>query len=264
MCLLAIAWDTHPSYQMIFAGNRDEYHSRPTAAAHWWGSNRSVLAGKDLLAGGTWAAITREGRFAVVTNYRESRNPPDDAISRGNLVTEFIADRRTPDAFVQDKGGSLERYAGFNLLVGLIGGRTSSSMHYSSNRDTARARLEAGIHGVSNHRLNTPWPKLLRITQGMSRLIEKDRLEPHELFRLLEDRRPADDRELPATGLDVDQERLLSSPFIVNERYGTRSATIILVTRTGQVRFLEKQYNRDGNSVSLNKFAFALDHLKGR
>lgn len=257
MCLLAFAWDTHPRFRLIFAGNRDEYHDRRTAAAHWWADKENILGGRDLQAGGTWAALSREGRFAVVTNYREMRSPPEGAISRGGLVSEFIADHRTPAAFLQDRVDCFERYAGFNLIAGVVAGG-ECALHYASNRGAGPISLEAGIHGVSNHELNTPWPKLRRLTAGLSELMERDELEPQELFRLLEDRRPAQDGELPATGLEIGQERLLSAPFIVNERYGTRSATVILVSRAGQVSFVEKQYGRDGNVMGLSRFAFSL------
>ena len=257
MCLLAFAWDTHPRYRLIFAGNRDEYHARSTAAAHWWDGAEGVLGGKDLQAGGSWAAISRAGRFAVVTNYREMRKPPEGALSRGGLVSAFIEDQGRPAEFFEDKAADFARYAGFNLIAGVVS-HDRPALHYASNRGAGPIGLEAGIHGVSNHELNTPWPKLKRLTAALSGLMERDTLGAQELFPLLEDRLPAADAELPSTGLDLEQERLLSAPFVANERYGTRSATVILVTRSDEVSFWEKQYGADGHCLGMAQFQFSL------
>src|SRR5262245_10572919 len=155
MCLLVLAWDMHPRYRLVFAGNRDEFHERPSAPLGWWTDSPRILAGRDLQAGGTWLGLSRQGRFGVVTNFRDLQRPLEGAPSRGALITRWLAGEAPLDGFLEELHESAARYAGFNLLLS-----DGESLVYASNRLPEFSRtLAPGIYGLSNHLLDTPWPK---------------------------------------------------------------------------------------------------------
>src|SRR5882757_8413620 len=223
MCLLVIAWKVHPRYRLILAGNRDEFHDRPSTPLNWWQDDARILAPRDLKASGTWLGVARSGRFGVVTNYRDLQAPIEGAPTRGGLVTRFLTGATSPKEFLDDLRGAAPRYSGFNLLVG--GPR---ALYYFSNRGTpAPQSLKPGIYGVANHLLDTPWPKLTKTRSKFTELLRQPELSADALFAMLADRTEAADAELPHTGLPLDWERMVSSPFIVNERYGTRSSSVL-------------------------------------
>ena len=144
-------------------------------------------------------------------------------------------------------------YAGFNLLLG--GPR---ALFYYSNRDGLEARpLGRGIYGLSNHWLDSPWPKLLRTRARLSDLITTDTVEPESLFTLLADRLPADLDETPDTGLPPEWERALSAPFVVHERYGTRCSSVLLVERDGRTTMCERRFDARGNTTGATRLEFA-------
>ena len=155
MCLLLLAWNAHPDYPFVFAGNRDEMHTRATRQAHWWEGVPEVLGGRDLQAGGSWLGIGRDGRFAVVTNYRDGRRSDKTARSRGLLVSDFLASSQSPEEFTALLDSTAHGYTGFNLLFG-----NRQEIHYFSNRGGSNGQLADGIHGLSNHLLNTPWRRV--------------------------------------------------------------------------------------------------------
>lgn len=245
MCLLLLAYRIHAGYPVILAANRDEFHERETEPAHWWDEPR-IFAGRDCEAGGTWIGISHSGRIAAVTNYRDPSITEPGVASRGALpVTALSGCEHDDDELLNrlDREGC--RYNGFNLLFG-----STARLLYLSNRGEQRARLAAGIYGLSNHVLDTPWPKVVR---GKQRLLEylreTGRPEAEGLFGLLRDRyRPAD-AELPDTGVGLEWERLLAPPFIVTHRYGTRCSTVILIDDRGGILFAERTYDRQGNSI---------------
>lgn len=259
MCVLALAWKTHPRYRLIFAGNRDERHSRPTAPAGWWEDAPQVLGGRDLEAGGTWLGLTRDGRFAVVTNYREPDNPaPPGTPSRGELTADYLVGDITPAAFLELLRHSGRRYAGFNLLFG-----NSETLYYYSNRLEPGARVPAGelapgIYGLSNGVLETPWPKMRRIRQSVADAAH-DGPDVAALFTALGDTRRAPDGDLPDTGVGLDYERLLSPPCIVHPEYGTRASTVILIGTDGETEFHEQSRRPDGGPGGRQDFHFMLD-----
>ena len=167
MCLLVLAWKSHPRYRLIVAANRDEFHDRPTAPLGWWPDDSRILAGRDLRGSGTWLGAARSGRFGVVTNFRELERPAADAPSRGDLVTALPVRSDLAAGILRRPARPRAAYAGFNLLLG--GPR---SLYYYSNRDGLEARpLGRGIYGLSNHWLDSPWPKLLRTRTRLSELI---------------------------------------------------------------------------------------------
>ena len=240
MCLIVFAWRPGHALPLVVAANRDEFRARPTAAAARWPDAPQVVAGRDLEAGGTWLGATDAGRFAAVTNVREPGRPPG-ARSRGHLTRDFLTGTAPPGDFAAGLPG--EAYSGFNLL--LSDGRT---LWYRSNRDGAARPLPAGIHGVSNHLLDTPWPK---VRAGKARLFRALEALPDDtpLLELLRDDRPAPDAELPRTGVSLAWERMLSSAFIRAPGYGTRCSTVIRRDRHGQTHVQETTWNEVGRET---------------
>lgn len=237
MCLIALAWQVHPDYPLLVAANRDEFHARATAPARFWPESPWLLAGRDLAAGGTWMGVTRGGRFAALTNFREPTVPPG-RLSRGLLVSEYLQSDVDPEAYaalVRANGGD---YSGFNLL--LADGDTLVAM---SNRGMAPRVLEPGVYGLSNHLLDSPWPKVVRAREALRAQVARPTVEG--LLHLLADDAAAPDEELPDTGVGQAMERLLSSPFIRSPAYGTRSSTVLMAGR-GRIRFVEQTFTPEG------------------
>ena len=253
MCLLVLAWNIHPRYRLVIAANRDEFHDRAAAPLAWWVDRPDILAGRDLRSGGTWMGVSRSGRFGVVTNYRELEPPPSpDAPSRGDLVTGFLTSDRPPSTYLEALRGRAARYAGFSLLVG-----DARELYYFTNRNGRPATLLApGLYGLSNHLLDSPWPKLLRTRQALARLVAYDELEPDRVFALLADREPAAEEEVPDTGLPRDWERALSAPFVAHGRYGTRASTLLLIEHAGRVTLHERRFDATGELTGATRQQF--------
>ena len=254
MCLIVFSFRSHPSYPLIFAGNRDEFHGRPAAPAAFWTDHPDILAGRDLKAGGTWLGIRRNGRFATVTNYREPGEHRPDARTRGELVTSFLLHSDDDGRFVERLVTSRENYNGFNLIFG-----TPESMYYVSNRHDSDVVLRPGLYGLSNGRLDTPWPKVRRAKELFRYATGSDRVDPAKLLNLLADEwRPPDD-ELPKTGIGLQWERMVSSIFIRGDEYGTRASTVVLVDKNGTATFVERSYAPGGVIAGTESFQFSLD-----
>ena len=253
MCLLVLALNSHPRYRLVVAANRDEFHERPTAPLAWWQDDPGVLAGRDLRGHGTWLGATRAGRIAFVTNFRDLESPPAaDAPSRGELVTRFLTGRASPASYLRELRPRAHRYAGFNLVVG-----DAHGLHYLSNRNGGDAwSLRPGIYGLSNHLLDSPWPKLRRTRDRFAGLVARPAIAPAALFDLLNDRQPADEAEVPDTGLPADWERALSAPFVVHERYGTRCSTLLMVDRDGRTTMQERRYDAAGSLTGATRLQF--------
>jgi uncharacterized protein with NRDE domain len=250
MCLIAFAIDRHPRYPLVLAANRDEFRSRPTAGAAFWDDAPHVLAGRDRLAGGTWLGITTGGRLAAITNYRDARQQVTDPPSRGLLVADFLRD---PDlaperltARLQRDGG---RYDGFNLLYG-----SCRRLHYFTNRGGSSGPVAPGIHALSNHLLDSRWPKSLCARERLAAILDQADPEPEELFRAMADPAPFADELLPDTGIGPERERLLSPLFIAGDRYGTRSTTVILLDRDGLLTFMEQGHDLPGEPPRVFRF----------
>lgn len=242
MCLLVFAWKVHPDHPLIFAGNRDELHARPAAAAGFWEQTPRVLAGRDLLAGGTWLGITTDGRFAVVTNYRSGLNPEKAERSRGELAADFLQSSTPAHVYLQNVSKRAHAYGAFSLIVG-----DRDVLWYFSNRGGAEPlEVTPGIHGLSNHLLDTPWPKVTRSMSALKRLLERGNLDDAALFTLLAERVPAADELLPDTGIGRERERQVSPVFVVNPMYGTRCSSLILLHANGEARFAERRFDAQG------------------
>jgi uncharacterized protein with NRDE domain len=236
MCLIVMAYRQHPQYRLIIAANRDEYYRRPTAAAAFWTDCSDVLGGRDLQQMGTWLGITRTGRFAALTNFRDPAAVLPSARSRGELVKSFLCGNKSASDYlrqVEREGGC---FNGYNLLV-----RDKSCLFYYSNRGGGIREIGSGVYGLSNHLLDTPWPKVLKAKAKMTECISQPgQVNSESLFAVLADARQAPDEELPDTGVGMEWERTLSPIFIASPDYGTRSSTVILEDYNGRVQFIER------------------------
>ena len=225
MCLILIAYRVHPGYELLVAANRDEFHHRPTAPLAFWGDSPQVLAGRDLKEGGAWMGFTRTGRFAALTNYRDPSHVLPDAPSRGYLVRDYLQGVESACDYLDRLTSCAPAYNGFNLLLG-----DETGLYYYSNRAGGVQALTPGVYGLSNHLLDTPWPKLQRGRNALWRVLDHgSEPTPDALLSLLTDRTPAPDAELPSTGVPLEWERWLSPIFIDAPGYGTRSSTALLV-----------------------------------
>ena len=240
MCLILISYLNHPDYPLIVASNRDEFYSRPSLPTAYWSDTPGILAGRDLEHGGTWLGVTREGRFAALTNYRDPAINRSDALSRGQLVAEYLKGNLAPADYLEVMRLNARRYNGFNLLVGDM----ASLWHFSNITDVATP-LSPGVHGVSNHLLDTPWPKVERGTKRLQQALVAP-WDEDVLFTLLrDDWRPADS-ELPDTGVGLERERVLSPMFIATAGYGTRAMSVLIISRD-LVRFSEESRSDAGD-----------------
>lgn len=238
MCLILFAYRVHPDYPLILAANRDEFYARPALPLGWWQDAPDLLAGRDLAAGGTWAGITRSGRFAAITNYRDPARMRADAPSRGALVGDFLRAAQTAPAYLDDVAAAGLPYNGFNLLAA----DPDAGLWYYGSRDGRPRAVEAGIHGLSNALLDTPWPKVRRGKAGLQALLEAGvRPDPEALFTLLADTSHPPDAELPSTGVSPEWERLLSPAWIVSPTYGTRGSLVLLWRADGAVQMIERE-----------------------
>lgn len=240
MCLIVLAWKARDDLPLIVAANRDEWRDRAAEPAHWWPDHPGLFAGRDLQAGGTWMGVTRHGRFAAVTNYRDPAERRSTARSRGGLVTEFLLGRDSPEAFLHGLAGRSGEYNGFNLILG-----DGDSLWYFGSRESRARAITPGVHGLANHLLDEPWPKVVRGNTAMRAALKQ--LDPAPaLFEALADREAAPDEFLPQTGVGVEWERRLSSPLIIGPDYGTRASTVVTFSKAGDIRFEERTISENG------------------
>jgi uncharacterized protein with NRDE domain len=254
MCLILLAWQAHPRYPLVVAANRDEFFARPTAAATFWPESPRLLAGRDLQDGGTWLGITRQGRFAALTNFRDPGAQRKAVASRGLLTRDFLVGEASPSTYVDTVALTAAGYNGFNLLIGDMG-----ELVWFSNVSGERRTLTPGIYGISNHLLDTPWPK---VTAAKSSLAQALVALPDdgEIFRLLRDDSIHPDDALPRTGVSLDWERLLSAAFVTGPGYGTRCSTLILVGADGWASFQEQTWLEGGLPGQRQHYRFRIDH----
>lgn len=251
MCLILFAYKVHPAYPLILAANRDEFYDRPSAPADFWSRHPQVLAGIDLKEKGTWLGITKEGKFAAITNYRDPASWKKDAPSRGGLVSHFLTGSSSAEKYLKRISARAAGYNGFNLLLG-----DARDVFVYSNRGTMQ-KLTPGIYGLSNRLLDTPWPKVRRGKKLMKAALDKKGTELEEaLFALLTDRRVPPDDQLPETGVNLEWERMLSPIFIASPVYGTRSSSILLIGRNKRIKFMEKVYNGEKEPWVVSRFSF--------
>jgi uncharacterized protein with NRDE domain len=252
MCLLTLAWHTHPDYPLILAGNRDERHARASSGATFWSDGPGILGGRDLEAGGTWLGVTTAGRYAAVTNYRDGLAAPRTPRSRGELTAAFLRGGMAASSYMEEVADRGADYGPFGLLCG-----DRDGLWYYSNRAAAPAPVTAGVHGLSNHLLDTAWPKVVTSKSRLKLLTETDAITSESLFRLLADRATAADGALPDTGIGLELERRASAAFVVDPYYGTRCSTLLLLHRDGSIRFAERRFDPAGEALETRHFMTA-------
>ncbi len=255
MCLLVLAWRTHPRYRLVVAANRDEYHARPTAPMAVWKDAPDILAGRDLSAQGTWLAVDRRRRFGIITNFRDVQARRPDAPSRGGLIPEWLRQPVVAKTFLEALEPQAQRYAGFNLLL-----NDADHLYYASNRAPKFSRpLEPGVYGLSNLLLDTPWPKLTRVRekfelwlagQSATAVSAPQGAESERLFAMLADRtRSLPEARAGARPLPAEWVEVLSSPFVVHPLFGTRCSTVAMIGYDGSLYLQERRFDADGSVV---------------
>jgi uncharacterized protein with NRDE domain len=241
LCLILFAYQVHPTYKLIVAANRDEFYKRPTAPVHYWGDYPNILAGRDLSKMGTWMGVTQSGRFAALTNYRDPKEITEGKRSRGELVADFLKGRDDPEQYLLEIAQKRHLYPGYNLLAG-----DANELYYYSNIEDKVQKLESGIYGVSNHLLDSEWPKVKRGKEELSRIISGSNESLTErILIFMQEAETASDEILPNTGVSIELERMLSPIFIKSESYGTRSSSVVLMTNE-EIIFRERVYAREG------------------
>lgn len=248
MCLITIAWRARADLPLVVAANRDEWRDRPAEPASWWRDHPQILAGRDLKAGGTWMGITRDGRFAAVTNFRDPSDRRTTARSRGELVSQFLLSRQDAGGWLAELAPHVGEYNGFNLILG-----DGDSLWYFGSREGLARPVTPGVHGLSNHLLDEPWPKVVRARLAMERAVRQDDPVP-SLFEILSDPQGAPDAALPSTGVGLAWERRLASPLITGTDYGTRASTVMTISSTGELRFEERTRDAAGNVSHIAAF----------
>ena len=251
MCLILVAWEKHPRFKLVIAANRDEFYQRPTLPATFWEDEASILGGRDLVYGGTWLGISRQSRFAAVTNIREPSLKKPESISRGLLVSDYLRTDTGPESYLSAVMVRRHEYDPFNLLVG-----NGRKLCFLSSLETSVRLLASGIYGISNGVLDCPWPKVIYGKMVFSEWVEHGDTDNESLFSLLGNNTGFPDKELPDTGVGIELERALSPLFIHTGRYGTRSSTVIMVGYQGEVSFYERTFDDSGNTVGAVSFTY--------
>ena len=241
MCLIVFAWRPGHAQPLVVAANRDEFYARPTNPLAQWLEAPQVFAGRDLQAGGTWLGIGANGRFAALTNIREPHQPPGRH-SRGELVSDFLSGNQPIVDYFEDVDRRRLSYAGFNLLLG-----DGDQLWHFNSKELVPLPLSAGLYGLSNAGLDTPWPKLLRAKAALAEVLNDP--QPQALLALLEDPQPAQFSELPDTGVGLATEKLLSSVFIASPNYGTRASTALIVNADGSRVMVEHSFGPLGGRL---------------
>jgi uncharacterized protein with NRDE domain len=259
MCLIYLAHRVHPRYPLVVAANRDELHARPSSPAHWWQDVPGLLAGRDLQAGGTWMGVTRGGRFAAVTNFREPGARDANARSRGELVSGFLEGTDDALSFLAQVSRAGQRYNGFSLLA--YDGQVLGSY---SNRGGEPEVVNPGVHGLSNHLLDSPWPKVEQGLAELQRLMAGGQIEHEDLLQLMDRRESAPDHALPDSGIGLARERLLSPRFILDDHYGTRCTTVAVWSADGGVDYVERSFDRRGEARGDAVHAFSVSDSSAR
>lgn len=254
MCLIAIACNAHPDYPLLLVANRDEFHARPAAPLAWWTDRPGLLAGRDLAEGGTWLGLSREGRVAAVTNVRASGTAVRGTLSRGRLAVDFLSSKMQAASFAEVLEPSAAEYGGFNLLL-FDGGE----LRYLTNRPQFISRaVEPGVHALSNAQLDTPWPKASAAQAAMEAWIAGNLADEEALFARMNDPAQAADDRLPATGVGIETERMLSAAFIRTPTYGTRCTSLLRISRGGELSLRERRFAPDGSISGESSERFAL------
>mgnify|MGYP001823442828 CR=1 FL=1 len=257
MCLILFSYANHPDYRLILIANRDEFYERPTRPLASWHDAPDVYGGRDLKGNGTWLGVSRRGRIAAVTNYRDPAAQNPQALSRGLLTSRFLKGTDPPETYLNNLQNNGHRYNGFNLLIG-----DWQRLWYYSNRGNRIVALHPGLYGLSNRFIDTEWPKLVNGKKRLEKVLNRKKgWEIEELFGVLSDRAIAPDCQLPDTGVGLEWERLLSPLFITSPTYGTRSSTVLLIAESGEVTIEERSFvpnSPEGDSGKTRREQFSI------
>ncbi len=250
MCLIALAWRCHPRYRLALIANRDESHARPTVPAGPDPEWPEVYGGRDLQQGGSWLMVSQRGRLAAVTNVRVGLSGEPRPRSRGALVRGFVGSESPGGNWLESVRPDAANYGPFNLVVW-----DGASLAFAGNHPAyAGEVITPGVHAMSNGAFDASWPKSAHATQALSQWLASGAADASgqadvtPLLAALADATPAPDAALPDTGVGLELERMLSSPFVRNARYGTRCSTVVLVGEDG-IRFVERRFGPDGRPV---------------
>lgn len=249
MCLVVIAWQQHPAYPLILAGNRDEFHARPTLDADWWSDAPDIAGGRDLEAGGSWLAVNRDGRFATVTNYRGADSADRFQSSRGALVADFLRGDERPLDYLRRLDG--DAFAGFNLLVG-----DTTELAYRSNRGHQPRRLPPGLYGLSNAELDSDWHKVRYAKAALAQVLRQDQISEDALFAMLAERSRAPLQNTNTDHLDQATAHAISAPFITLPDYGTRCSSALIREANGHSRLSEQRFDAGGKPQGRSSIRF--------
>lgn len=242
MCLITFRYGQHERYKLILAANRDEAYSRASAGANYWPSHSDLLAGKDLEANGTWFGITKDGKIAAITNCHgeEFVEPTVDKQSRGQILTDYLTKNESADVFIPELIKTKDHYQPFNVLLGTI-----DALYHFNSQDEAFTALAKGTHSLSNATLNTPWPKVKNTRRTLDLIIQSEEDYLSELFKMMMDKTPAPDNEIPEAPMPLAIRRKASANFIETEQFGTKSTTILLVDWDNNITYIERTYLPD-------------------
>ncbi|MFC3038758.1 NRDE family protein [Virgibacillus xinjiangensis] len=253
MCLINFHFQEHPVYPLIVAANRDEFYDRPTKPAHFWEDEPNILAGRDLEQMGTWLGITKDGRFAALTNYRNPEHMKAGSISRGEIVKQYLSGNATPEEYIQRLQRNRDKYTGFNLIAG----NKDKLLHYNNVYDDI-TEVGPGTHGLSNDTLNTPWPKVGKGKTALQEYVDShETMQPDALFSIISDAERAPKEQLPDTGVGMEMEKRLSPLFIQLPDYGTRSSSVLLIDHSNNVTFIERSF-QEGQPTGERRFDFQI------
>jgi len=248
MCLILLNWQNDPEQILTVAANRDEFFQRPTLAADFWPEHPQILAGRDLEFGGSWLGISRNGRFAAVTNLREVEASGDR--SRGDLVKDFLLSAETSQDFCEGLEPEKSQYRPFNFIAS-----DGDKLCYTNNIEAGWRTLAAGIHAIGNIPLSEKNAKTQKGYQDM-KVVMAEKPSHQDLLNMLQDTKPTMDAE-------EDIYRALSCRFVSFNEYGTRSSSVVSASKTGQWDFWEKRYATSPTQEEvLQHFNFAEEKLQ--
>lgn len=252
MCLVAFSWKNHPEYPLIISTNRDEFFDRPSQPMHLWKSG--FYAGKDLRSGGTWMGIHPNGRWSLLTNYRDFSNPRNAKISRGKLVQAWLESSISAEEYLKEIQMFQDQYDGFNLLVS-----DGNKLFYLSNYSPEILELKPGIYGLSNALLNDPWPKVELAKSQLEHLIQND-FSMSDLLSILKSKETFPQDTLPKTGVPPEMELSLSAQLIrMSGNYGTVSAAALVQDKSGLVQLKQRSYQWKPEQYSDLDFQFQIE-----
>jgi uncharacterized protein with NRDE domain len=252
MCILFLALQQHPKYPVIICANRDEFHQRPTQKMHQW-DKPSILAGKDLQAGGTWLGLNSKGRFSALTNFRQPKAFDAAKHTRGDLVLQALTNNSND--MTRNLTATHEQYNGFNLVYGDL-----NNLHCFDSINKRHHQLTSGVHIICNGALDDLWPKMQLGQQQLTDVITEQNnsnfrpLNVDKLFEIMTNDTQSLPENLPKTGISDDWEQMLSSIFIVSEKYGTRSTVIVTCDINNNIDVHEQNYDKEGQKINQQRF----------